>query len=53
VGTERLLWGSDAPFIGHESTARYADTLRLFESMVPDPMQRHQISMTALRTFFF
>jgi predicted TIM-barrel fold metal-dependent hydrolase len=53
AGTERLLWGSDAPFIGHEATARYADTLQLFESIVPDPRQRHEISLTALRNFFF
>jgi len=53
AGTGRLLWGSDAPFIGHEATAHYADTLRMFESMVPDPRQRHEISLTALRTFFY
>lgn len=53
AGTGRLLWGSDAPFIGHESRACYADTLRMFESMVPDPVQRHEISLTALRNFFF
>lgn len=53
AGPERLLWGSDAPFVGHEADMTYADALRTFEALVPDARQRHAISQTALRQFFF
>ncbi len=53
AGPERLLWGSDAPFIGHEPRPAYSDALRLFEELVPDERQRHAIGLTALRQFFF
>jgi predicted TIM-barrel fold metal-dependent hydrolase len=53
AGPERLLWGSDAPFIGHEPRPAYGDALRLFEELVPDARQRHAIGLTALRQFFF
>ena len=53
AGTDRLLWGSDAPFIGHEHRPPYGDALRLFEELVPDARQRHAIGLTALRQFFF
>lgn len=52
-GPERLLWGSDAPFIGHEHRPPYGEALRLFEVLVPDARQRHAIGLTALRQFFF
>jgi predicted TIM-barrel fold metal-dependent hydrolase len=52
-GAERLLWGSDAPFIGHEHRPPYVEVLRLFEEIVPDPRQRHKMGLTALRQFFF
>jgi predicted TIM-barrel fold metal-dependent hydrolase len=53
AGPERLLWGSDAPFIGHEHRPPYSDALRLFEELVPDARQRHAIGLTGLRQFFF
>ena len=53
VGPERLLWGSDAPFVGHEHRPAYGDVLRSFEELVPDARQRHAIGLTALRQFFF
>lgn len=53
AGPERLLWGSDAPFIGHEHRPPYAEALRSFEGLVPDARQRHAIGLTALRQFFF
>jgi predicted TIM-barrel fold metal-dependent hydrolase len=52
-GPERLLWGSDAPFIGHEHRPPYATVLRIFEELVPDARQRHAIGLTGLRQFFF
>ena len=54
AGPERLLWGSDAPFVGHsEPRPGYGEALRLFEELVPDQRQRHAIGLTALRQFFF
>ncbi|HEU4628061.1 MAG TPA: amidohydrolase family protein [Steroidobacteraceae bacterium] len=53
AGPERLLWGSDAPFVGHEHRPPYAEALRLFAELVPDARQRHAIGLTALRQFFF
>jgi predicted TIM-barrel fold metal-dependent hydrolase len=52
AGPERLLWGSDAPFIGHEHRPSYGDILREFEELVPDARHRHAIGLTALRGFF-
>ena len=52
-GTDRIFWGSDAPFIGPEHRPPYVEVLRLFEELVPDPRQRHEIGLTALRQFFF
>jgi predicted TIM-barrel fold metal-dependent hydrolase len=53
AGPERLLWGSDAPFIGHEHRPPYAQALRSFEELVPDARQRYAIGLTGLRQFFF
>jgi predicted TIM-barrel fold metal-dependent hydrolase len=51
AGPERLVWGSDCPFVGHESVT-YADTLRSFEEWVPSPVARRRMSDTALRLYF-
>jgi len=53
AGPERVLWGSDAPFIGHDHRPPYGEALRLFEELVPDARQRHAIGLTGLRQFFF
>lgn len=52
VGTERLLWGSDCPFVGHESSVTYQDTLDSFEEWVPSADDRRRISNTALKLYF-
>ena len=52
TGPSRLLWGSDAPFVNHEATCTYADTLALYERLVPDAAIRHAIDMSALNLFF-
>src|SRR5690606_22910553 len=52
AGPERLLWGSDCPFVGHESSLSYADTLASFAEWVPDAAARRRISDTALRLYF-
>ena len=52
VGTERLLWGSDAPFVGYEKRIAYPDVLRTYRAWVPDAAQREEIDRTALRLYF-
>jgi len=54
AGPERLLWGSDAPFVGHaEPRPPYMEVLQRFYAIVPDARQRHAIGLTALKEFFF
>lgn len=52
VGTERLFWGSDAPFVGHESDVTYADTVRQFAEWLPSEATRNAIGQNA-RSFYF
>ena len=52
AGPERLLWGSDAPFVNHEAGTGFADTLDLYRRLVPDPATRAAIDRTALALFF-
>jgi predicted TIM-barrel fold metal-dependent hydrolase len=52
VGPERLLWGSDAPFVGYERRVSYGRVLESFRRWVPDPAVRARISQTALRLYF-
>lgn len=52
VGTDRLLWGSDCPFVGHEDKVGFSDALQGFARRVPDPQQRAEISRTALGLYF-
>ena len=51
-GPERLLWGSDAPFVGHEHAASYSDAVADFTHAVPDPETREAIGRTALDFYF-
>jgi predicted TIM-barrel fold metal-dependent hydrolase len=52
VPRERLLWGSDCPFIGHEGAVTYGDTLAAFAAAVPDPATRRAMSQAALDFYF-
>ena len=52
VPPERLLWGSDCPFVGHEGAVSYRDTLDAFAAAVPDPRTRRAISAAA-HAFYF
>lgn len=52
AGPERMVWGSDAPFVGHESTP-YQQVLDTFVALVPDPAVRHAMGLTALREWFW
>ncbi len=52
VGPERLLWGSDSPFVGHEGAVTYQDVLNSYYAAVPDQPTRRKISDTALKFYF-
>ena len=52
VGTDRLLWGSDAPFVGYEKRVTYAGVLASFRNWVPDADHRDAIGRTALKFYF-
>jgi predicted TIM-barrel fold metal-dependent hydrolase len=52
VGTDRLLWGSDAPFVGYEKRLSYSEVLESYHRWVPDPMQRAEIDATGLHFYF-
>ena len=53
AGPERLLFGSDWPFVGHEDTVSYADTVTWFEQAIPDATMREEIGRTAARLYRF
>ena len=52
VGPERLLWGSDAPFVGYEGRVSYESVLADYFSWVPDLQTRAKIDRTALKLLF-
>ena len=52
VGTDRLFWGSDAPFVGMEDKVSYDQVVRAFADWIPDPAQRKAIGETAYRFYF-
>lgn len=52
AGPERLLWGSDAPFVGHEQSLTYADTIASFAEWVPSARARRRMTDTALQLYF-
>ncbi len=52
VGTDRLLWGSDAPFVGYEKRIGYGDVLASYRRWIPDPARRAEIDRTALGLYF-
>lgn len=51
-GPDRLFWGSDAPFIGHEHVASYAQALERYRQCVPDAAMRRAIDENAMRFYF-
>ena len=52
AGPERLVWGSDCPFVGYEAAVTYRDTLNDLAEWVPDPAARGRMSETALKLYF-
>ena len=52
VGTDRLLWGSDAPFVGYEKRVTYPKVLASYVRWVPEPTRRAEICRTGLKFYF-
>jgi predicted TIM-barrel fold metal-dependent hydrolase len=52
AGPERLVWGSDCPFVGHEASVTYRGTLDDLDSWAPDIVTRRKMSATALKLYF-
>jgi predicted TIM-barrel fold metal-dependent hydrolase len=52
VGPERLLWGSDAPFVGHEGEVSYRDVIEEFHRAVPDAAMRDALGQSAYSFYF-
>ena len=52
VGPDRLLWGSDAPFVGYEDRLSYDRVLASFQGWVPDAAMRARIGETG-HAFYF
>ena len=51
-GAGKLLWGSDAPFVGHEHVASYGMAIERFNRCVPDPAVRRAIGENGYRFYF-
>jgi predicted TIM-barrel fold metal-dependent hydrolase len=52
TGPDKLVWGSDCPFVGVESTT-YQSTIDWFLNTVSDPVQRKKImGLNALKLYF-
>jgi predicted TIM-barrel fold metal-dependent hydrolase len=50
-GPEKLLWGSDAPFVGHEEAASYATAIDMWRTCIPDAA-RAAIGENGYRFYF-
>lgn len=51
-GTDRLIWGSDAPFVGHEGVITYQDRIEAYSYAIPSGPIRRAIDRTALALYF-
>jgi predicted TIM-barrel fold metal-dependent hydrolase len=52
AGTDRLFWGSDWPFVAHETHMTYARAIADYQALVPDQATRARIDRTALKFYF-
>lgn len=52
MGTERLLWGSDCPFVGYEGRITFDYALERLRRWAPRPEDRWRLSQTALKLYF-
>ena len=53
AGPQRLLFGSDWPFVGHEANVTYGKTVEWFSQAIPDASVREEIGRTAARLYGF
>lgn len=54
VGTDRLLWASDCPFVGKESDVTYQETIDWFDALLPDEESKRKVfSENALEFYGF
>lgn len=54
IGDERLVWGSDCPFVGEESRITYQETIDWLKEALPDPAsQRRVMSENAMALYGF
>jgi predicted TIM-barrel fold metal-dependent hydrolase len=51
-GAERLLWGSDSPFVAHEHAATYQSVVEDLHYAVPDEATRRALGDSAYRFYF-
>lgn len=51
VGYERMLWASDCPFVGVESTT-YRSTVEWLDRAVPDAAHRRMLGLNAIDLYF-
>jgi predicted TIM-barrel fold metal-dependent hydrolase len=51
-GAEKLLWGSDSPFVGHEHAATYRSVVEDLHYAVPDAATRQALGESAHRFYF-
>ncbi|WP_062351832.1 amidohydrolase family protein [Herbidospora yilanensis] len=52
AGPDRLFWGSDAPFVGARRPVSYAEAVRSFGVLVPDPADRDRMTRASLDFYF-
>lgn len=52
AGPDRLLWGSDWPFVGFEETMTYAGAIAAYHELVPDEAMRVAIDRTGVAFYF-
>jgi predicted TIM-barrel fold metal-dependent hydrolase len=52
VGVEKLFWGSDSPFVGHEHVASYGMAVERFRQCVPDGAVRRAIGENGYKFYF-
>jgi predicted TIM-barrel fold metal-dependent hydrolase len=43
VGDERIVWGSDCPFVGEESRISYAQTVDWLKEALPNPATQQRV----------
>jgi predicted TIM-barrel fold metal-dependent hydrolase len=52
LGADRLFWGSDAPFVGHEHGMSYDRALAWFREWLPDAKDRAAVAAASLNFYF-